>query len=301
MSGIPAAFRNRVASAKSAGSCPSAGSASSSSAPVACGGCGGFPCSAGSGLPTAGAGGIPDMAAMMASMTAMQGMQGMQGMMGMPGFGGAGFGATGGLPSMPAMPTMPSIVPAGAKAGGLRPPKADEPGVVQSEADWNPDDSYRPQVKLSVPEGVILGPATVKQTEEGVSIGSIPDKKADGAELSLDEMIRLAGKRVNDLGGYQKIGYGRKADEERGIQRGRVQVSRVINAPYANPNAGKGGDGGVRPGDWTCPKCGANVFAGKPTCYRCNGPKPEEGEGEGEGGCGGGAYQGGMGSMGPMY
>lgn len=197
---------------------------------------------------------------------------------------------------MPTMPTMPSIVPSAGGVPQLRPPKADEPGVVRSESEWNPDDSYRPQVRLEVPEGVTLGPARVKQTEEGVSIGSIPDKKQDGKELSLDEMIRLAGKRVNDLGGYQKIGYGKKADEERGIQRGRVQVSRVISAPYTS---GKGGDAGVRPGDWTCENCGANVFAGKPTCYRCGQAKPDDGGGGG--GCGGGAYQGGMGSLGPMY
>ena len=31
----------------------------------------------------------------------------------------------------------------------------------------------------------------------------------------------------------------------------------------------------VRAGDWTCPACGANVFAGKTACFRCHAPKPE--------------------------
>ena len=31
----------------------------------------------------------------------------------------------------------------------------------------------------------------------------------------------------------------------------------------------------VRAGDWPCPACGANVFAGKAACFRCHTPKPE--------------------------
>mmetsp|Transcript_48666 Transcript_48666/g.135005 ORF Transcript_48666/g.135005 Transcript_48666/m.135005 type:complete len:80 (-) Transcript_48666:537-776(-) len=38
---------------------------------------------------------------------------------------------------------------------------------------------------------------------------------------------------------------------------------------------GGGGGGDVRPGDWTCPNCGANVFASKMSCFRCHTPKPE--------------------------
>ena len=44
-------------------------------------------------------------------------------------------------------------------------------------------------------------------------------------------------------------------------------------------NGGGGGGGGnsVRKGDWTCPNesCGANVFASKHKCYRCDTPKPD--------------------------
>ena len=45
---------------------------------------------------------------------------------------------------------------------------------------------------------------------------------------------------------------------------------------------GGGGGGNVRPGDWTCPSCGANVFASKTNCFKCNAPKP--------GGMGGAGY-----------
>jgi hypothetical protein len=53
------------------------------------------------------------------------------------------------------------------------------------------------------------------------------------------------------------------------------------------PNAA----GNVRPGDWSCPNCSANVFASKAACYRCNTPKPETGGG-GYGGGFAGAYGG---------
>ena len=37
----------------------------------------------------------------------------------------------------------------------------------------------------------------------------------------------------------------------------------------------------VRPGDWTCPNCGANVFASKTNCFRCQTPRPLAGGGGG--------------------
>lgn len=42
------------------------------------------------------------------------------------------------------------------------------------------------------------------------------------------------------------------------------------------PGAGKGPDraGDVRPGDWTCPGCGLNVFASKRSCVKCGATKP---------------------------
>jgi rubredoxin len=65
---------------------------------------------------------------------------------------------------------------------------------------------------------------------------------------------------------------------------------------------GRGGGGGnVRPGDWTCPGCQANVYATKPNCFRCQAPKPADaGYGGGGGGFGGGygAPQGGYGGGG---
>jgi hypothetical protein len=40
------------------------------------------------------------------------------------------------------------------------------------------------------------------------------------------------------------------------------------------PMGGGGGSGDVRPGDWTCPGCGANVFASKSSCFKCATPRP---------------------------
>ena len=36
--------------------------------------------------------------------------------------------------------------------------------------------------------------------------------------------------------------------------------------------------GRVRPGDWTCASCGANVFASKDNCFRCGAPRPRHSE-----------------------
>jgi rubredoxin len=36
------------------------------------------------------------------------------------------------------------------------------------------------------------------------------------------------------------------------------------------------GHSDTRPGDWSCPKCHANVFASKSNCFKCSTPKPEE-------------------------
>jgi ATP-dependent RNA helicase DHX8/PRP22 len=52
---------------------------------------------------------------------------------------------------------------------------------------------------------------------------------------------------------------------------------------------GGGGNGpGARPGDWTCPKCSANVFASKIECFKCRAPRQAAaftpgGYGEGDG------------------
>eukprot|EP00440_Ansanella_granifera_P004880 gb/GFBE01005293.1/.p1 GENE.gb/GFBE01005293.1/~~gb/GFBE01005293.1/.p1 ORF type:complete len:156 (+),score=37.66 gb/GFBE01005293.1/:1-468(+) len=34
-------------------------------------------------------------------------------------------------------------------------------------------------------------------------------------------------------------------------------------------SGGGGGGGNSRPGDWECPKCGANVFGSKDECFKC--------------------------------
>lgn len=59
---------------------------------------------------------------------------------------------------------------------------------------------------------------------------------------------------------------------------------------------GKGGKGGGRPGDWTCPQCGNNNFSYRDTCHRCPATRPvsfehqSEQPGGGGGGYGGAAY-----------
>lgn len=49
---------------------------------------------------------------------------------------------------------------------------------------------------------------------------------------------------------------------------------------------GKGADG-ARPGDWTCPNCGMNVFGSKPACFKCHvdrdGNKVDDAKGGGKG------------------
>merc|ERR1740121_3365892 len=37
------------------------------------------------------------------------------------------------------------------------------------------------------------------------------------------------------------------------------------------------GKGGVKPGDWTCPSCGDNVFASRDACRHCGTEKPSGG------------------------
>lgn len=44
-----------------------------------------------------------------------------------------------------------------------------------------------------------------------------------------------------------------------------------------------GGGKGGKPGDWTCPGCGASVFASKDSCYKCGESKPGGGGGGGKG------------------
>jgi len=67
----------------------------------------------------------------------------------------------------------------------------------------------------------------------------------------------------------------------------RCRTAKPADAYNAAPAGGGGGggfggsgmSGDVRPGDWTCPNCGANVYASKTNCYRCHTAKPEGGNG----------------------
>ena len=46
----------------------------------------------------------------------------------------------------------------------------------------------------------------------------------------------------------------------------------------------------MRPGDWTCPSCGAHVFGSKERCFRCQSPRLGDGGGGGGDGGGGNTY-----------
>lgn len=59
----------------------------------------------------------------------------------------------------------------------------------------------------------------------------------------------------------------------------RVVVPRGDPGHPGNERGGSGGGGGERPGDWTCDRCGANVFASKSACFKCGEPKPRGGGG----------------------
>ena len=77
-----------------------------------------------------------------------------------------------------------------------------------------------------------------------------------------------------------------------GEQEVRVELAKNRGGGSAGPRGNYGGDGGgyggrepdlrpgetVRPGDWTCPECSANVFAMKSSCFRCGAPKPNGGD-----------------------
>ena len=52
-----------------------------------------------------------------------------------------------------------------------------------------------------------------------------------------------------------------------------------ISARIVVPRSERTGSDTGRPGDWTCPRCSANVFASKSACYKCGEPKPPGGGG----------------------
>ncbi len=89
-------------------------------------------------------------------------------------------------------------------------------------------------------------------------------------------------------------------------QEGRGGGGNDLGASFSSTRRSGGYDGGgygggndrnsnVRPGDWECQSCGANVFASKNNCFKCGAPRPDGagGGGGGYGGGGGGGYGGG--------
>jgi hypothetical protein len=65
-----------------------------------------------------------------------------------------------------------------------------------------------------------------------------------------------------------------RTDSRLGLSRGGAVSARQGAGRRRTESAGsaqsRGSHGGAsRTGDWTCPKCGANVFASKSACYKC--------------------------------
>lgn len=53
-----------------------------------------------------------------------------------------------------------------------------------------------------------------------------------------------------------------------------ISAKIVVPRTERGPSDGYGGRAGERPGDWTCPACGASVFGSKSACFKCSEPKP---------------------------
>ena len=78
-------------------------------------------------------------------------------------------------------------------------------------------------------------------------------------------------------GGYQQRegGYGRQGGGGGGYQRDRPFTPRQMQQSFERgPRPPRGGPQ-VKPGDWTCPACNANVFASKSRCFKCGAPNPD--------------------------
>ena len=72
---------------------------------------------------------------------------------------------------------------------------------------------------------------------------------------------------------------GSEAFARRAALSGGRPPAQIYGRYAAGGGVGEGGGGGGPPdrreGDWTCPKCNANVFASKAECFRCQEPRPE--------------------------
>ena len=106
---------------------------------------------------------------------------------------------------------------------------------------------------------------------------------------------------VDEVGGYRRSGsvgsggrvgggrgrYNRGADDgyNRGGGGGRYQRGADTDSPWGSnvmrdaapelQQTFEKKQGNVLPGDWTCPTCGANVFASKSRCFQCQTPNPD--------------------------
>ena len=85
--------------------------------------------------------------------------------------------------------------------------------------------------------------------------------------------------RERDRGGERERSRGREGSRDRDSKRSPpAERKRRWHTPpgdsRAPPRDAPRPGPAQRPGDWTCPRCGANVFASKNECFKCRTPKP---------------------------
>ena len=96
-----------------------------------------------------------------------------------------------------------------------------------------------------------------------------PEPKKSAAETAHEEAMQAVAeyKRKLNLSGAEAF-----------AKRAALSGGRPPTQIYGRDAGGGGGGGGPPPprdGDWTCPKCNANVFASKSECFRCQTARPE--------------------------
>ena len=79
------------------------------------------------------------------------------------------------------------------------------------------------------------------------------------------------------VSGYMGVGIAFPNERWRAVD---VDIQRIADTKDAwivseRENAWRPASSEARVGDWTCPACGAHVFATKVACYRCRAPKPK--------------------------
>merc|ERR1712039_520316 len=113
--------------------------------------------------------------------------------------------------------------------------------------------------------GSLVTSRTYKKKERFFGVAEFSDKAdADNCIQKLD------GKRVHDSEMRLRCIHG-ILDGERDYQRTRDKNhdDDRHRSDRDGPRTGRAPLGDIRPGDWTCPNCGLNVFASRMACIEC--------------------------------